>query len=118
MYGHFHHHPPHSFKNGYEVTYVAVMGDEAITMAERDKPDLVLMDIKLKGDMDGVEAAGHIQKHIGIPVVFLTAHGDIDTFEKAKNIEPFGYVLKPFEDRQLFLTIETEKYYSDLFGEK
>ena len=92
-------------KNGYEVPSIAFTGDEAISMAERNKPDLVLMDIKLKGDMDGVEAAGNIRKRFEIPVVFLTAHSDIDTFEKAKKTEPFGYVLKPFEDRQLYLTI-------------
>ena len=97
-------------KNGYEVTSVAVTGEEAISMAERNKPDLVLMDIKLKGNMDGIEAAGNIRKRFEIPVVFLTAHSDIDTFEKAKKTEPFGYVIKPFEDRQLYLTIETALY--------
>ena len=97
-------------KNGYEVPSIAFTGDEAISMAERNKPDLVLMDIKLKGNMDGIEAAGNIRKRFEIPVVFLTAHSNIDTFEKAKKTEPFGYVIKPFEDRQLYLTIETALY--------
>lgn len=97
-------------KNGYEVPSIAFTGEEAISMTERNKPDLVLMDIKLKGDMDGIEAAVNIRKRFEIPVVFLTAHSDFDTFEKAKKTEPFGYVLKPFEDRQLYLTIETALY--------
>jgi len=97
-------------KNGYEVPCIAVTGTEAISMVEQHNPDLILMDIKLKGDMDGIEAAGIIRKRFDIPVVFLTAHSDIDTFEKAKITEPFGYLLKPFEDRQLCLAIETTLY--------
>jgi len=97
-------------KNGYEVPSIAFTGEEAISMTERNKPDLVLMDIKLKGDMDGIEAAVNIRKRFEIPVVFLTAHSDFDTFEKAIKTEPFGYVLKPFEDRQLYLMIETALY--------
>jgi PAS domain S-box-containing protein len=95
---------------GYGVPAVASAGDEAIEQAGETHPNLVLMDITLKGEIDGVEAAEQIRQRYDIPVVYLTAHADERTLQRAKITEPFGYVLKPFEDRQLHITIEMALY--------
>jgi CheY-like chemotaxis protein len=93
-------------KSGYTICAVAHDGDTAIARAEALRPDLVLMDIRLKGDMDGIEAAGQIGDRLGIPVVYLTAYTDPATLERAKIKDPFGYVVKPFETRNLMVAIE------------
>ena len=95
---------------GYEVTGIAAYGEDAVDQAGAQKPDLVLMDIILKGDMDGVEAATRIGNQYRIPVVYLTAHSDAATMERAKQTEPFGYLLKPFDERMLHTTIEVALY--------
>ena len=77
---------------------------------KRTRPDLVLMDIMLEGDMDGVEAAGQIHERFRIPVVYLTAYADDDTLRRAKITEPFGYLLKPFNESELHTTIEIALY--------
>jgi len=97
-------------RSGYGVTAVVSSGEEAIQKAAEMHPDLVLMDVVLKGDMDGVEAAQHIRTQLDIPVVYLTAYADEDTLQRAKVTEPFGYVLKPFEDRELYTAIEMALY--------
>ena len=91
---------------GYAVTAVCVSGEDSINEVEKTHPDLVLMDIVLQGRMDGIEAASIIQSRCNIPVVYLTAYADDKTVERAKITEPFGYILKPFEDRDLQTTIE------------
>jgi len=91
---------------GYEVVAAVASAEEAIERTARCEPDLVLMDIQLKGEMDGVEAAGEIRDHLSIPVVYLTAYADEATLRRAKVTEPFGYILKPFEERELYKTIE------------
>ena len=91
---------------GYTVPAVASSGEEAIQRAAETQPGLVLMDIKLKGDMDGVEAAEQIRASLDIPVVYLTAYADEDTLRRAKITEPSGYILKPFELRELHIAIE------------
>lgn len=91
---------------GYTVTGVASTGDDAISKAESTFPDLVLMDIMLKGDMDGVEAAKEIKKLFGIPVVYLTAYSDNNILERAKKTDPFGYIVKPFDEKDLHSNIE------------
>ena len=91
---------------GYKVAGVVDTAEKAVEMADRLKPDLVLMDIQLKGQMDGVEAAAQIGDHLKIPVVYLTAYADEATLRRAKVTEPFGYILKPFEERELYKTIE------------
>ena len=91
---------------GYSVSGVAATGKDAITKVEGTFPDLVLMDIMLKGDMDGIEAADEIRKRFSIPVVYLTAHSDENTLERAKQTEPYGYILKPFTERDLSSNIE------------
>ena len=90
----------------YFVVGVARSGEDAVRMADEKSPDLVLMDINLQGDMDGVAAAEHIRERRTIPVVFLTAMGDKDTLQRAKITEPQGYVLKPFNERDLYAAIE------------
>jgi len=91
---------------GYRIAASVASGEEAKRQATLVRPDLVLMDIMLNGKIDGVEAGKYIQKKLGIPVVFVTAHGDEHTLERAKLNAPFGYVLKPFNDRELRTAIE------------
>jgi CheY-like chemotaxis protein len=93
-------------KAGYSVCAVAHDGQTAVARAGEMRPALVLMDIRLKGDMDGIEAAGLIRDRFNIPVVYLTAYTDPATLERAKVMEPFGYVVKPFETRSLIASIE------------
>ena len=95
---------------GYTISAVVSSGEEVITKIEEDKPDLVLMDIVLKGDIDGIEAASQIHSRFNIPVVYLTAFADKKTIERAKLTEPFGYIIKPFEDRELHTTVEMALY--------
>jgi PAS domain S-box-containing protein len=95
---------------GYEVCAMASFGEDAIRMAEENKPDLVMMDIMLKGKMDGIQAADEIRRRFHIPVVYLTAYTDEDTIRRAKVSEAFGYLLKPFEERELRTTIEMALY--------
>jgi putative nucleotidyltransferase with HDIG domain len=93
-------------KLGYSVPPIVRSAEEAIKKAKVLSPDLVLMDIVLDGKMDGVEAAKLIKSHYDIPVVFLTAYSDQKTLARAKITEPYGYVLKPFEDRDLHIIID------------
>jgi two-component system, cell cycle sensor histidine kinase and response regulator CckA len=91
---------------GYEVTGTAVSAVDALRQAVMETPDLVLMDIKLKGGIDGVQAAEAIYERMNIPVVYLTAFADVETVERAKHTFPSGYVLKPFDDRSLRTAVE------------
>ncbi len=91
---------------GYDVCGIASTGAEAVESAETYRPDLVLMDIQLKGDLDGVQAADRIRSFLDIPIIYLTAYNDKVTLDRAKQTNPFGYILKPFEDRDLFTGIE------------
>jgi two-component system cell cycle sensor histidine kinase/response regulator CckA len=95
---------------GYDVPVVVDSGEEAVEEAERTRPDLVLMDIMLAGELDGVEAAEQIRERFNIPVIYLTAYADEDTLRRARIAEPFGYLLKPFEERELHTTIEIALY--------
>jgi len=95
---------------GYSVTGITPSGEGAIQKASETLPDLVLMDIVLKGDMDGVEAAQKIRDTLDIPVVYLTAYSDEKTLKRAKVTEPFGYIIKPFEDRELHSAVEVALY--------
>lgn len=91
---------------GYDVVGAATTGTEALRLAVRTEPDLVLMDIKLKGVVDGIDVAGALYDQLKIPVVYLTAHADAEILERAKQTAPSGYVLKPFDDRTLRTAIE------------
>jgi PAS domain S-box-containing protein len=99
---------------GFEVVSTASRGEEAIQKARKLKPDLVLMDIILKGDMDGIEAADKIQTLFDIPVVYLTAHSDKNTFQRAKLTKPYGFITKPVNHDGLQGTIETSLYKHEL----
>ncbi|MHC1744202.1 MAG: response regulator [Syntrophobacteraceae bacterium] len=91
---------------GYEHAGHADSGERALALAEHGRPDLVLMDIHLDGKLDGIEVAETMRRRFRVPVVFLTAYTDDATLERAKAVDPFGFVLKPFDDRDLKSAIE------------
>ncbi|HXM45814.1 MAG TPA: response regulator [Bryobacteraceae bacterium] len=91
---------------GYEVVGAVATGAEALRLAVNATPDLVLMDIKLQGAVDGIDVAGAMYDQLKIPVVYLTAHADAEILERARQTAPCGYVLKPFDDRALRTAIE------------
>jgi two-component system cell cycle sensor histidine kinase/response regulator CckA len=95
---------------GYAVSAVVSRGEEAIEKAAQTRPDLALMDIRLRGDMDGIETAERIRARFDIPVVFLTAYADEATLERAKLTAPLAYVIKPFDQRELHSAIEVALY--------
>ncbi|MFT6519072.1 MAG: CheY-like chemotaxis protein, partial [Candidatus Azotimanducaceae bacterium] len=95
---------------GYEVIGSATRGLEAVEKALSLRPDLILMDINLKDEMDGVEAAIRIRHQYDVPVIFCTAYSNDATLERAKVSEPYGYVLKPFDNRELNTNIEITLY--------
>ena len=95
---------------GYSVAGTAKTGKAALELAESASPDLVLMDIHLAGDMDGIEAADRIHALYGIPVIYLTAYADSGILERAKKTEPYGYVIKPYDERGLHSAIEMAFY--------
>ncbi|MEJ2582330.1 MAG: sigma 54-interacting transcriptional regulator [Acidobacteriota bacterium] len=91
---------------GHQVAGWATSGEEAISLAEQHRPDLVLMDIRLDGEIDGITAAEEIRRHFDIPVIFLTAFADDETLTRAKLVGPFGYILKPVDESELRIAIE------------
>jgi PAS domain S-box-containing protein len=95
---------------GYHAPLIVDNGPEAIEKAGTLRPDVVLMDITLRGEMSGIEAAAQIKDRFGIPVIFLTAHSDEGTINKAIQSEPFGYIIKPFETGNLHASIEMARY--------
>jgi PAS domain S-box-containing protein len=95
---------------GYAVIPPAFSADEAIERAREARPDLVLMDITLRGEKDGIEAAGQIHTQLSIPVVYVTALSDEKMMKRIKMTEPFGYIAKPFEDKELKVAIEIALY--------
>lgn len=99
---------------GHEVLAVVATADECIRLAIVLKPDLILMDIILKGKNDGIVAAEEIKANLNIPIVFLTAHSDDNTIQRAKLTEPYGYIIKPFEVKDLQSTIEIALYKSKM----
>ena len=97
-------------KLGYNIVGASSTGEKAIELAEEHKPDLVLMDIMLKGDMSGIDAAEKIKASLNIPVIYLTAYADENTLSKAKVTEPYGYIIKPFKEIDLHTSIEMALY--------
>ncbi|MDD3041456.1 MAG: response regulator [Methanosarcinaceae archaeon] len=95
---------------GYTVTGIASSGEDAISKAESTFPDLVLMDVMLKGDIDGIKAAEAIRKIIDIPIIYLTAYSDSKVLERAKKTSPYGYIVKPFDEKDLHSSIEMALY--------
>ena len=97
-------------KMGYEVVGATGYGEEALELARQHRPSLILMDVRLAGALDGIDTAVAIHRELMLPVVFLTAHSDAATVERAAHAEPFGYILKPFNDRELRTHIEMALY--------
>jgi two-component system, LytTR family, response regulator len=97
-------------KLGYNIVGAAATGEKAVLIAGEEKPDLVLMDIMLKGDMSGIDAAEQIKETLKIPVIYLTAYADENTLAKAKVTEPYGYIIKPFKEVDLHTSIEMALY--------
>lgn len=95
---------------GYNVAGISFSGEDAIKKTEELRPDLVLMDINLGEGIDGIETAGRIQARFNIPVIYLTAYTDEETLQKAKLTKPYGYIIKPFNDRELHIIIEIALY--------
>lgn len=95
---------------GYEIAGESNSGEKAVETAISTKPDLVLMDIRLSGKMDGIEAASRIREQMDVPVIYLTANTDKATVERAKYTQPYGYIVKPFESENIFLTVEMALY--------
>ena len=97
-------------KLGYTVLGICSTGEDAVKAAEELKPDLILMDIMLKGNISGIEAATQIREKNNIPVIYLTAYADESTLNKAKVTEPYGYIIKPFKEIDLRTAIELSIY--------
>jgi anti-anti-sigma factor len=95
---------------GYTVIDIAATGEEALKITEEKSPDLVLIDIILNGEIDGVTAAGQIQSRYDIPVIYITAYADQDTLQRARITEPYSYLVKPFRDRELYITVDMALY--------
>jgi two-component system response regulator LytT len=97
-------------KLGYNVVGAANTGEKAVDLALELKPNLILMDIMLKGEMTGIDAATVIKETLDIPVIFLTAYADESTLSKAKVTEPYGYIIKPFKEVDIHTSIEMALY--------
>ncbi len=91
---------------GYEVTGILPRGDEVLSQIKIDKPDILLMDIRLKGEMDGIETAHEIQQYYDIPIIYLTANADEVYFNRAKETHPYAFISKPFKKLDLQRAIE------------
>ncbi len=103
---------------GYLVTDIVDCGDRALESVQNQPPDVVLMDITLKGGMDGIETASIIRKQESIPIIFLTAYLDDSRLERAKFTMPFGYILKPFQERDIKVTLEMALYVAKVDAER
>lgn len=92
---------------GYKVLPIAISGESAIRIAAEHGPDLILMDIKLRGRLNGIEAATVIKKQYSAPIIYCTAHSDPATLEAARNTNPFAILMKPIKDDELRATIQS-----------
>ncbi len=97
-------------RNGYAVSGIATTGERCLDEVGVQRPDLILMDIKLAGKIDGIETARIIRERHDIPIIFLTAHSDRGTLTRSRVSEPYGYIVKPINERELYTTIETSLY--------
>lgn len=95
---------------GYSVVDIVSSGKEAIQLTKELRPDIVLMDIKLQGEVDGIQAAQEIRASCDVPIIYLTGHADEATLQRARLTEPYGYLLKPFDVLELHTTIEMALY--------
>ena len=95
---------------GYHVCDVVSSGKAAIEAVQKLRPDIIIMDIKIEGSIDGIETARRIRSHIDVPIIFLTAYKDEELLERAKLTGPFGYIIKPYESSQLHISVEMALY--------
>jgi len=92
--------------NDYEVSAIAFDPEEALFQLKKQPPDLAILDINLESEMDGIDIAEHINRHNFIPVIYLTSYSDKDTIDRAKKTNPAGFIVKPFNEKTLYATIE------------
>jgi len=95
---------------GYLVTDIANSGAETLEKVNENQPDLILMDIVIKGDIDGIETAAKLNKSFSIPIIYLTAYADDEILKRAARTEPYGYILKPYKEKELKANIEMALY--------
>jgi len=95
---------------GYSVSGIVSSGDDALKHLESHRPDIVIMDIMLEGDLDGITAANNIRQQFNVPVIFLTAYSNEKTLDRAKIAKPYGFILKPFRETDLYTSIEIAFY--------
>ncbi|MGB7894923.1 MAG: response regulator, partial [Microcoleus sp.] len=93
-------------KLGYQIADIVSSGADAIQRARELRPDLILMDIVIKGDIDGIETAAIINQELDIPIIYTTAYADDETLQRAENTGSYGYLLKPFKEREMHATIK------------
>lgn len=91
---------------GYHITGLAESGQEGLALVSRERPDLVLMDIHIKGEMDGIELASTLNRDFDLPIIYLTAYSEDTTLERARRTRPYGYLIKPFSERELHATVQ------------
>jgi two-component system, response regulator PdtaR len=91
---------------GYEIVGIAGKGEDAIKKTGETKPDLILMDVRIQGKLDGIDTAHQIRKRYNIPIFFLTAHYDDETLERAKKTYPIGYLTKPYSEIGIHTSIQ------------
>ncbi len=103
---------------GYAVTGIADSGTKTFMKIKEKEPDLILMDIVIKGDIDGIETAAKLKKTYSIPVIYLTAYADDEILERAAKTEPYGYILKPYKEKELKANIEMAIYRKKLENEE
>ncbi|OPX57418.1 MAG: two-component response regulator [Methanobacterium sp. PtaB.Bin024] len=94
----------------YQVIDIVYTGEDAVKTALETEPDLILVDIVLKGNMDGIEAASKIRKQLDVPIIYLTAYSDEEVLERARRTEPYGYIIKPFKKSELNANLEMAIY--------
>lgn len=97
-------------KLGYHIAAIRHSSDKALSFLEIHSPDLILCDINIRGDQDGIDIAGHVREHVKIPLIFVTALSDRATLQRAKKTLPYGYIVKPFSDSDLLSAIEMALY--------
>jgi len=103
---------------GYEVTGIVAYGEQAVERVAADRPDIVLMDIVLRGEVDGIEAASRVRSQYDTPVIFLTAFSEEEMLQRARLVEPYGYIIKPFDIKELEFAIEMALYKSRVERER
>jgi PAS domain S-box-containing protein len=99
---------------GYDVTGISHTGEDCVKKARNLRPDLILMDVMISGDLDGIDAAKIMKEELDIPVIFMTAYTEDQIIERAKEVEPYGYIIKPIHERELKATIEIALYKKEM----